>query len=294
MGKDAQQQIRKARVLIVGMGSVSAELGKNLTLSGFGHITVMDDQKVGPADLGANFLLPADSVGQMRATVSVASLAELNPMVVLEDRVEGLDSLTPSQIKEYKVVCASELSAAGEMKLDEQCREAGVPLLSSRSFGYGGFLFMDLMDVRYKCDKKTKEGQPPVHESLSYPSLASVYASPWKAIKRPKKFSKFWFAVNAMHRLELDGVDLASSEAVEAALGGLTESLGLDAAILPLDELKRVIKHKGVEVSAVSAVMGGMIGQEVVKVISGTGRPVYNYFMFDSHTGVGVVEAVAV
>ena len=45
-------------------------------------------------------------------------------------------------------------------------------------------------------------------------------------------------------------------------------------------------------VPAVCAVMGGLVGQEVIKSISGQGKPVYNLLCFDGTTGSANVYVV--
>ncbi|OSX72143.1 hypothetical protein BU14_0463s0005 [Porphyra umbilicalis] len=55
-----------------------------------------------------------------------------------------------------------------------------------------------------------------------------------------------------------------------------------------------VAKTAGVALPAVAACVGGVWGREVIKVASGVGVPLRNFFWFDGRTGAGVVEAVGV
>ena len=55
-------RLRETRVLIVQMTGMGVELTKNLTLSGVGHITVLDPATLASRDLGANFLVTDQQV----------------------------------------------------------------------------------------------------------------------------------------------------------------------------------------------------------------------------------------
>lgn len=62
-GVDAQKRMRDARVLIVGLGALGAEVSKNLLLAGVNCVFV-DSATVVGAHLGAGFFLRADDVGK--------------------------------------------------------------------------------------------------------------------------------------------------------------------------------------------------------------------------------------
>ena len=56
-------RLQQARVLVVGMGGLAAELCKNLVLAGVGGLTMMDDTIATEEDLTAQFLIDAADVG---------------------------------------------------------------------------------------------------------------------------------------------------------------------------------------------------------------------------------------
>lgn len=55
-----------------------------------------------------------------------------------------------------------------------------------------------------------------------------------------------------------------------------------------------VARTAGVPLPAVAACLGGIWGREVIKVASGVGVPLRNFYWFDGRTGAGVVEVVGV
>ena len=58
-----------------------------------GSFTIVDDKKVAARDLGKNFFVTKDSIGEGRAKVVTENLLELNPFVK-GDYVEAVSQLT--------------------------------------------------------------------------------------------------------------------------------------------------------------------------------------------------------
>ena len=85
-----QQALEKSHVLLVisetsvessGSSVAGVETLKNLVLPGIGNFTIADSAKVTEADLGINFFLRSQSLGQSRAEECKQLLEELNPDV---------------------------------------------------------------------------------------------------------------------------------------------------------------------------------------------------------------------
>lgn len=64
-GAKAQEQIRKAKVLLVSLRAVGTEIAKNLTLAGIQELTIIDNEEVTEDDIfGAQFFLRKEDVGK--------------------------------------------------------------------------------------------------------------------------------------------------------------------------------------------------------------------------------------
>jgi ubiquitin-like 1-activating enzyme E1 A len=50
---------------------------------------------------------------------------------------------------------------------------------------------------------------------------------------------------------------------------------------------EELVAQRAVELSPVAAVMGGMLGNEAVKVVTGKDEPMNNLFVFDAMNGAG-------
>ena len=80
---NGQKALEEANVLLLnaGAGVVGVETLKNLILPGVGSFTIVDQAIVTDCDLGVNFFLDEESLGQSRAEESSRFLKELNPEV---------------------------------------------------------------------------------------------------------------------------------------------------------------------------------------------------------------------
>lgn len=85
-----QQALEESHVLLVisdnrdgssGSSVAGVETLKNLVLPSIGNFTIADSAKVTEADLGINFFLRSQSLGQSRAEECKQLLEELNPDV---------------------------------------------------------------------------------------------------------------------------------------------------------------------------------------------------------------------
>lgn len=64
-GAHGQAALEGASVCVLGSGPTATEALKNLVLGGIAGYTVVDDARVGPRDLGNNFMLEASSINQV-------------------------------------------------------------------------------------------------------------------------------------------------------------------------------------------------------------------------------------
>ena len=80
-GLDAQKRLRSAKICVLGVSGLGAEIAKNLVLAGINSMDLVDDAKVSDMDATSQFLAPRDQVGQNRAEASLQRLQQLNPMV---------------------------------------------------------------------------------------------------------------------------------------------------------------------------------------------------------------------
>ena len=85
-------------------------------------------------------------------------------------------------------------------------------------------------------------------------------------------------ALLAVWALQRDGLDLSG---FQAKAEDYARQLGLPVGIVNKDIVSRFVGNLHVEVSPVAAVLGGIVGQEVLNYISKKQNPLQNLLIFD-------------
>ena len=88
LGREKTERLRRAHVLVVGLGGVGAYAAEMLCRAGIGHMTIVDADTVQPTNI--NRQLPAlhSTLGQYKADVLAARFRDINPDIRL-DVLEG-------------------------------------------------------------------------------------------------------------------------------------------------------------------------------------------------------------
>ena len=131
VGGPGQQALKRARVLIVGLGGVGAPAALYLAAAGVGALGLIDDDAVALSNLQRQILFATDDVGRGKVETGAERLSALNPHV----RIEALaERLTPANadriIADYDVVLDGTDDFATRFAVNAACVAAGKPLVS--------------------------------------------------------------------------------------------------------------------------------------------------------------------
>ncbi|CAJ1937505.1 unnamed protein product [Sphenostylis stenocarpa] len=296
-GADAQRRLSKAHVLVYGMKGTVAEFCKNIVLAGVGSLTLVDDRVATEEALSSNFLIPpVESVygGKTLAELCCNSLKDFNPMVRVSVEKGDLSNFGVEFFSKFDVVVVSCCSLSAKKLANDKCRK-----LSKRVAFYAvecrdscGEVFVDLQD--YKYSKKKQEET--IGCDLKYPSFEDALSVPWRTLH--KRMSKLYFAMRVIEKFEeAEGrsageVSIADLSAVLKLKKDLCIAQSLSESHVPDALLERLVTN-ATEFPPVCAVIGGILGQEVIKAISGKGDPLKNFFFFDAFDGKGIIEDIS-
>lgn len=290
-GHDAQARLSGARVLVVGVGGLGAEVAKNVALAGCGHLAVMDPEGAvcAASDLRANFLIHADDVsaGTSRSEACVARLRDMNPLCEYTTVApgDGVDAML--RTGGYDVVV---LATGGRLReavaWDAACAAHAARLFAGACHGALGYFF-----VGGACDRRV--------------ALDDVLDAPLSAL--PRRCVKSVVALRVVEEAGRAARDAGPEGAVNLAevRRSMLDASGLPDAFLEEDLLRDYAAELGRREGRpeIAAVVGGTLGAEVVKVIMGDSStekpppiPIDNLFIFDaSHHGhsAGIIEKLA-
>ncbi|XVF49586.1 hypothetical protein PTKIN_Ptkin04bG0024700 [Pterospermum kingtungense] len=296
-GADAQRRLSKSQILVYGMKGTVAEFCKNIVLAGVGSVTLVDDRVVTEEALSANFLIVPDENlynGKTLAEVCCDSLKEFNPMVRVSVEKGDISTFGVEFFEKFDVVVISCCSLAKKKLINQKCRKSSKRLAfyAVECKGSCGEIFVDLQDYKYS-KKKLEET---IECQLEYPSFEEACSVPWRAL--PKRVSKLYFAMRVIERFEdVEGrnpgeTSIADLPGVLKLRNELCETNSVNESQIPDSLLERLLVGT-LEFPPVCAVIGGILGQEVIKAISGKGDPLKNFFFFDALDGKGLIEDIS-
>ncbi|XP_060586198.1 NEDD8-activating enzyme E1 regulatory subunit-like isoform X4 [Ruditapes philippinarum] len=142
-GDHGQTALETSRVCLINATATGTEILKNLILPGIGSFTVVDGNKVQGEDVGNNFFLTKESIGQSRAKFATEYLSELNEDVSGDFMEEQPDKMLDTNVdffNQFTVVIATNLCQRTLLKLGKCLWEKNIPLLVCRCYGFIGYM----------------------------------------------------------------------------------------------------------------------------------------------------------
>lgn len=82
-GREGQERLRKAKVLVVGAGGLGSPLLLYLAAAGVGHIGIIDDDLVDLSNLQRQVLYTSQDIGQPKVRVAKDRIQALNPHITV-------------------------------------------------------------------------------------------------------------------------------------------------------------------------------------------------------------------
>ncbi|KAK3143299.1 hypothetical protein QOZ80_4AG0298650 [Eleusine coracana subsp. coracana] len=297
-GVDAQKRLSKAHVLVCGMNGTTIEFCKNIVLAGVGSLSLMDDHIVTEDDLSSNFLIPPDESvygGKSRAEVCCESLKDFNPMVRVSIE-KGDPSLIDGEfLDKFDIVVVSCVSLKTKLFINDNCRKRSkhIAFYTVDCKDSCGEIFVDLQKHSYV---KKKPGGETEQQDLTYPSLQEAISTPWKNL--PRKTTKLYCAMRVLENYESSEgrspgeTTLSDAPAVLAQRKDMCDRMSFNESQIPTALIERLVAAGKKEHPPVCAILGGILGQEVIKSISCKGDPIKNFFYFDVAEGKGIIEDI--
>ncbi|OZJ06973.1 hypothetical protein BZG36_00247 [Bifiguratus adelaidae] len=293
-GVEAQQRMRNASILLVGFRSLNTEVGKNIALAGVGKLTVLDPERVTDRDLGAQFFLRQEDVGKNRAAAAAPRLQTMNPRVEIVVDQEPIGSKADTFFTQF------------DLRIDNVCRLNNIPLYISAVHGIFGYIFCDIVNHTYIEERKVPQGNnmDPLVEitklNTTFPSLSSSLARKWQDVTArtlKKRIGKVFFVTLLLWQFQSDhsrNPRPEDAETLAAMWAGMVEEKGIkEPSILDTHMIDIFIRMHDTELSPISAIVGGILAQDILKVLSGKELPIKNWFLYDGRDGSGLLHYIS-
>ncbi|XP_015115400.1 SUMO-activating enzyme subunit 2 [Diachasma alloeum] len=153
--KDLQDAILQSKVLVIGAGGIGCEILKNLVMTGFKDIEILDLDTIDVSNLNRQFLFQKQHVGKSKSAVARETALTFNPDVKI---VSYHDNITSSDyglsfFKKFSLVLNALDNRAARNHVNRMCLAADIPLIESGTAGYDGQveLIKKGLSLCYEC-----------------------------------------------------------------------------------------------------------------------------------------------
>lgn len=137
LGKEAMEQLSKARVAVFGVGGVGGYACEALVRSGIGAFDLVDDDKVCLTNLNRQIIATRKTVGKYKTDVMKERMLEINPDVDVAIHKcfflpENADEFP---FEEYDYIIDAVDTVTAKIELVMKAQEKNVPIISSMGAG---------------------------------------------------------------------------------------------------------------------------------------------------------------
>ncbi|XP_012225113.1 SUMO-activating enzyme subunit 2 [Linepithema humile] len=181
--EELRDAILHSKVLVVGAGGIGCEILKNLVMSGFADIEIIDLDTIDVSNLNRQFLFQKKHVGKSKASVARETALTFNPDAKV---THYHDSITSSDFglsffKRFSVVLNALDNRAARNHVNRMCLAADIPLIESGTAGYEGQveLIKKGLSQCYECTPKAAQKTYPgctIRNTPSEPIHCIVWA----------------------------------------------------------------------------------------------------------------------
>ncbi|XP_014474119.1 PREDICTED: SUMO-activating enzyme subunit 2 [Dinoponera quadriceps] len=181
--EELRDAILRSKVLVVGAGGIGCEILKNLVMSGFADIEIIDLDTIDVSNLNRQFLFQKKHVGKSKASVACETALTFNPdakVACYHDSITSPD-FGLSFFKRFTVVLNALDNRAARNHVNRMCLAADIPLIESGTAGYEGQveLIKKGLSQCYECTPKAAQKTYPgctIRNTPSEPIHCIVWA----------------------------------------------------------------------------------------------------------------------
>jgi ubiquitin-like 1-activating enzyme E1 B len=174
LGASLNTSIKQARVLMVGAGGIGCELLKNLVLTGFGEIHIVDLDTIDLSNLNRQFLFRHEHIKKSKALVAKEAAQRFNPNVKIVAHHANIkdDEFTVAWFQQFRIAFNALDNLEARRHVNKMCLAADVPLIESGTTGFNGQVQVIKKGVTacYDCTPKETPKSFPVCTIRSTPS----------------------------------------------------------------------------------------------------------------------------
>jgi len=168
MGEDGQEKLRKASVLLVGVGGLGSPIALYLTAAGIGTLGIMDNDIVSLTNLQRQVLYTESELDEVKTECAHKRLSALNSEVNIQPYPYKLTKENAEEIiSEYDLVVDGCDNFPTRYLINDTCVNLGKPYVYGAIFGLQGQVSV----FNHKSGKTYRDLFPDEEEMLAMPPL---------------------------------------------------------------------------------------------------------------------------
>lgn len=295
-GAGVQRRLMDAKVLVLGCTPLAAEVTKNFILAGIGSLTLIDDTPV--EKMPMTFLsMYGSSAGDTGTTAALyaAGLQEMNPMVDVNFH-EGKSNVLPNKafLEGFNLLLCFGQDCAFLADANDLCRECKVKFMCAVSRGPVIWGFADLLkhDCGMNIDQNSEQGNRQM--SLEYVPMREVVKMPWTCMPRLDQrqvhgFLGPWTVIAQLEMAENRQLRPEDSTCIDERGQQRMSEQNCPEKFWNKEMVSQYCSSSS-ELAPANAVAGGFLGNDVVRIVSHVGLPIYNVFLYSIIDNVAQVH----
>ena len=137
LGARAMERLRRAHVIVFGIGGVGSYAAEGLARAGIGSLTLVDNDTVGTTNLNRQLCALHSTLGQYKSDVMASRVQDINP----DCRVTSLPELYSEESKErffsehYDYIVDAIDLVSCKLSLIQTAKERDIPIISAMGTG---------------------------------------------------------------------------------------------------------------------------------------------------------------
>ena len=137
LGARAMERLRRAHVIVFGIGGVGSYAAEGLARAGIGRLTLVDNDTVGMTNLNRQLCALHSTLGQYKSDVMASRVLDINP----DCRVTSLPELYSEETKErffteaYDYIVDAIDLVSCKLSLIQTAKERCIPIISAMGTG---------------------------------------------------------------------------------------------------------------------------------------------------------------
>lgn len=150
LGEEGMERLKKAHVLVVGIGGVGSYAAEGLARAGVGKLTLVDSDRVGITNINRQLCALHSTLGQYKSDVMAARIRDINPECAVSSLPLHYSQENSERFfqEHYDYIVDAIDLVSCKLSLIQRAREKNIPIISAMGTGNkldaGQFVITDI------------------------------------------------------------------------------------------------------------------------------------------------------